>query len=97
LSGSPSKIAVGGLDRDLSTVADEISRQFGNLISVVPSNELTLLNITSARASKPETLRRLLDSRQISLSDVAAIGDDIPDVGMLIACGISVAVANAVP
>ena len=97
LSGSPSKIAVGGLDRDLSAVADEISRQFSNLISVVPSNELTLLNITSARASKPETLRRLLDSRRISLSDVAAIGDDIPDVAMLVACGISIAVANAVP
>lgn len=97
LSGSPAKIAVGGLSRDLSTVADEISQQFGDLVSVVPSNELTLLNITSARASKPETLRRLLDSRQISLSDVAAIGDDTPDVGMLIACGISVAVANAVP
>jgi len=97
LSGSPTKIAVGGLDRDLSAVADEISRQFGDLISVVPSNELTLLNITSARASKPETLRRLLDSRQISLSDVVAIGDDIPDVAMLVACGISIAVANAVP
>jgi Cof subfamily protein (haloacid dehalogenase superfamily) len=97
LSGSPSKIAVGGLGRDLSTVADEISRQFGDLLSVVPANERTFLNITSTRATKPETLRRLLYSRQISMSDVVAIGDDIPDLGMLIACGISIAVANAVP
>jgi len=97
LSGSPSKIAVGGLDRDLSIIADKISRKFGDSVSVVPANERTFLNITSARATKPETLRRLLGSRQISMSDVVAIGDDTPDVGMLVACGIPIAVANAVP
>ena len=55
------------------------------------------INIVSTKTSKPSALQRLLDSQQISLGDIVAFGDDIPDVGMLEACGVSIAVANAVP
>ncbi len=91
------KIAAGGLNRDVSHVASAISQRFGKSISVIPANEMTFLNITSKAATKPDTLRRLLASQNISLDNVIAFGDDIPDVAMLAVCGIPIAVANAVP
>ena len=97
LNRTPAKIAVGGLERDLSAVVGEISRKFGALVSVIPANGTTFLNIISTRASKPDALRQLLQSKQIPLSNVVAFGDDVPDIGMLAACGIPVAVANAIP
>jgi Cof subfamily protein (haloacid dehalogenase superfamily) len=97
LSKEPSKMAVGGLGRDLSHIVQAVSLQFGDVISVVPANNLTFLNITSNKATKSDTLRRLLVSRQLSLDNVIAFGDDIPDVDMMKTCGIPVAVANAVP
>jgi Cof subfamily protein (haloacid dehalogenase superfamily) len=93
----PTKLAVGGLGRDLSHIVQAVSHRFGDVISVVPANDMTFLNITSKKASKPDTLRRLLMSRQLSLDNVIALGDDIPDVDMMKTCGISIAVANAVP
>ncbi len=96
LARMPTKIAVDGLGHDLSAVAGKISRKFGDLVSVIPSNETKFLNIISVRASKPGALRQLLHSQEISLANVVAFGDDIPDVDMLTACGISIAVANSV-
>ena len=97
LAGSPTKIAGGGLGRDLSHVANAVSRQFGDSVSVIPADAMTFLNIISINASKPEALRKLLGSQKLSLDNVVAFGDDIPDVGLLTACGIPIAVANAVP
>lgn len=71
---------------------------YKDTICVVPallSNPL--LNITARQASKPSALRKLLDPVGISLEEVAAFGDDIPDVEMLQECGISLAMANAFP
>ena len=42
-------------------------------------------------------MRKLLASRNISLDSVLAFGDDTPDIGMLAACGIAVAMDNATP
>jgi Cof subfamily protein (haloacid dehalogenase superfamily) len=97
LDDGPMKIAAGGLNRDISHVADEISERFKDVISVVPTYDMTFLNITHKTATKPDTLKRLLSSRQISLKNVIAFGDDIPDIGLLAACGMSIAVANAAP
>jgi Cof subfamily protein (haloacid dehalogenase superfamily) len=97
LDDGPAKIAAGGLNRDISHVAREISGRFKDSISVVPTYDMTFLNITSKTATKPGTLKKLLDSRQIPLENVLAFGDDIPDIGLLSACGIPVAVANAAP
>ena len=97
LADEPTKIAAGGLGRDISGVAEAITRKFGDAVSVIPANEMTFLNITSIRSSKPDSLRRLLASRKILTENVLAFGDDIPDIGLLQACGIPVTVANAVP
>jgi Cof subfamily protein (haloacid dehalogenase superfamily) len=97
IDDGPTKIAAGGLNRDISHVADEISERYNDVISVVPTYDMTFLNITSKKATKPDTLHRLLSSQHISLENVIAFGDDIPDIGLLAACGISVAVANACP
>ena len=58
---------------------------------------MPLLSITSTRASKSEALRKLLGPQSISLDEVLAFGDDLPDLDMLSACGIPVAMANAFP
>lgn len=97
ISRAPGKIAVNGLGRDLSVVAQEIRRQFSDSVSVFPANDMRFLNIPSFRASKPKALQYLLNSRQISVNEVVAFGDDLPDVEMLEICGIPVAVANAAP
>ena len=97
LAGAPTKVLVDGWGHDLSAVASRVSEQFGDFVSVIPSNDTRLLNVVSVRASKPGALRQLLRSQQISLANVVGFGDDIPDVDMLRDCGIAIAVANAVP
>jgi Cof subfamily protein (haloacid dehalogenase superfamily) len=93
----PAKIAVGGLNRDLSHIITELSRRFGNLLSIVPSDGLTFLNITGKRATKPAALKKILGSLNKTLDNVIAFGDDFPDLEMLQACGTAVAMANAIP
>ncbi|MBI4296104.1 MAG: HAD family hydrolase [Chloroflexi bacterium] len=94
----PCKVALSSLGTDVLKLGDEFVKSFGGAISVVPALlGFTMLNITSGQASKPSALRRLLTPRGISLQDMIAFGDDIPDVEMLKECGVSVAVANAFP
>ena len=94
----PCKIALGGLGTDILKLAEKLINTFGNTISVIPGLlGDPILNITNPQASKPCALRKLLTPRGISLQEVIAFGDDIPDVGMLKECGISVAIANALP
>lgn len=97
LRGIPTKIAAGGLSRNISHVAEALSEKFIDDISVVPADENTFLNITSKQATKPDALRKLLKSQRLSLENTVAFGDDLPDAGLLEACGISIAMANAVP
>ena len=94
----PCKTALGGLGMDILKLMDKLTHGFGNTISVIPALlGNPILNITTPEASKPSALRKLLTPMGISLEEVLAFGDDIPDVGMLRECGISVAVANAFP
>ena len=93
----PTKITVNGFGQDLSAVGQEIFRQFGKFISVIPSDNRTFLSIVSNRTSKHEALQKLLSSRKIQLDSVLAFGDDLPDLDMLQTCGIPVAMANAYP
>ena len=55
------------------------------------------MNIVNNRTSKLAALCKLLSSQAIPFSNVIAFGDDLPDLEMLQACGISVAMANAFP
>jgi Cof subfamily protein (haloacid dehalogenase superfamily) len=94
----PCKIGLGGPGTDILKLAEKLINTFSNVISAIPGLlGNPILNITNPHASKPYALRKLLTPRGISLDDVIAFGDDIPDVGMLKECGISVAVANALP
>lgn len=47
-------------------------------------------------AGKVQAIRELAKLLDISVSDIAAFGDDINDIEMLRMCGMGVAVANAV-
>ena len=97
LASTPTKIAAGGLVRNISHVTRALNKEFGDYISVIPSNENTFLNITNRKATKPEALRKILGSSQDRFENVVAFGDDLPDLDMLQVCGISIAVANAIP
>lgn len=97
LTGIPTKIAAGGLLRNISHVATALAENFRDEISVMPANENMFLNITSKKATKPNALRKLLGSEREWLENVVAFGDDYPDLDMLQTCGISIAVANAIP
>ena len=50
-----------------------------------------------AQARKLPGLERILDRRGISLAETAFVGDDFPDLSILRAVGLPVAVGNAVP
>jgi Cof subfamily protein (haloacid dehalogenase superfamily) len=90
------KVALSG--KDISGLAESLTERFGSSLSVVVAKlGSPLLNITAKTATKPFALRRLLTPHGISLDEVLAFGDDLPDVGMLLACGIPVAMANAFP
>jgi hypothetical protein len=93
----PTKITVNGFGRDLSAIVNKISGQFGSVVSVFPSDKRTFLQIVNNRTSKLTALCKLLSFQAIPLSNVMAFGDDLPDLEMLQACGISVAMANAIP
>ena len=97
LTDEPTKISVSGQVRSILAVIEAITKESGDAVTVISTNEMTFLNITSCKATKPESLRRLLASRGITLNNVLAFGDDNPDIGLLQACGIPVAMANAIP
>ena len=97
---NPCKIALG--NTNISQLAEILEKQFGEDISIVGAKYVSalanpVLNITTKTATKPEALRRLLTPHGISLTDTVAFGDDLPDLEMLQACGIPVAMANAIP
>jgi Cof subfamily protein (haloacid dehalogenase superfamily) len=93
----PAKIAVNGLGKDLSSLANEITQCYGVSVAVIPSDSHTFLNILNNKTSKSKALRKLLEPHGISLEETLAFGDDLPDLDMLQGCGISVAMANAIP
>jgi 3-deoxy-D-manno-octulosonate 8-phosphate phosphatase (KDO 8-P phosphatase) len=53
--------------------------------------------VQDAHARKLPALRKLLAELECSMDEVAFIGDDLPDLGVLREVGLPVAVGNAVP
>jgi len=97
LARDPVKIATSRMGKDVSDLAEVVLQRFGDAVSVISSDGMTFLNIISARTSKSGALKKLLLSCDIPLEGVLAFGDDIPDVDLLEACGIPVAMANCAP
>jgi Cof subfamily protein (haloacid dehalogenase superfamily) len=91
----PSKIAASHRGGDLSPLVEALEARFGDVLSIVPGNGLTFLNITMKEATKTRAIETLLASAGWTLGDVLALGDDTPDLDMLRACGTAVAMANA--
>ena len=50
---------------------------------------------TKKEATKESAIKKFCEVSGISLSDVTAFGDDLPDIGMLKLCGTGVAMGNA--
>ena len=97
LARDPVKIAASRMGKDVSDLAHVVLQRFGDMVSVLPANNMTFLNIVSNRTSKSVALRKLLLSKGIPLENVLAFGDDVPDLDLLETCGIPVAMANCVP
>ena len=53
--------------------------------------------ITRRDATKENALLRLCEAAGLRLEEIAAFGDDMPDIGMLRLCGLGVAMGNAIP
>ncbi len=53
--------------------------------------------IMNRAARKEEGIRTAADALGIDMAEVAAFGDDYNDIGMLRACGVGIAVENALP
>lgn len=60
------------------------------------ATELGIFHTIQGSQDKLADLRAWLDVQRIALSDCAMIGDDLPDLPVLTACGYPIAVANAV-
>jgi len=100
ITRNPCKVALG--NTDIFTLAERVEHEFGSSLSIVGAkftNVLStpILNITHKNATKPAAIQNLLEPHAVSLSDVLAFGDDLPDLDMLRACGTAVAMANAFP
>jgi 3-deoxy-D-manno-octulosonate 8-phosphate phosphatase (KDO 8-P phosphatase) len=83
-------------------------RQAGLLVSMVTgrvsdsvrlrAEELQVDDLfQDSQARKLPGLRAILDRRGIALADTAFVGDDLPDLAIMRAVGLPVAVGNAVP
>ncbi len=58
--------------------------------------ELGIRHVVQGSRDKAADLQALLERLDVAPEHVAAVGDDLPDVGMLLASGYPIAVANAV-
>lgn len=61
------------------------------------ARELGIRHVAQGVTDKLAALHRLARARKVALDHCACVGDDTPDVPMLEACGIGVAVADAHP
>lgn len=61
------------------------------------ARDLGVQHVIQGSADKLADLRTLAGRLQVQLSEIACIGDDLPDLPLLRACGFPIAVANAAP
>lgn len=58
--------------------------------------ELGLNEVLLSRADKAQALAGFLDRHQVKAEEIAYVGDDLPDLPVLLACGLSFCPADAV-
>jgi Cof subfamily protein (haloacid dehalogenase superfamily) len=96
IAKQPSKIVIGGIGNDILPLMDILKADTGDSVSIVPA--LTwqpILNITRSGVNKASAIHKLISPAGRSLKNVVAFGDDLPDMDMLVECGIPVAMGNA--
>ncbi|GBF75805.1 hypothetical protein PA598K_04237 [Paenibacillus sp. 598K] len=70
---------------------------FGERLSIVVTDQGTLVQIASAQVSKEAGVRMLCKRYGIAMADTLVFGDDYNDLGLFRVCGWPVAMGNAVP
>ena len=98
IAKQPSKIVIGGIGNDILPLMDILKADMYDSVSIVPA--LTwqpILNITRSGVNKASAIRKLISPAGRSLENVVAFGDDLPDMDMMLECGIPVAMGNALP
>lgn len=95
------KIMVLHIDAQL---AEEIFQKVSSIANVSVTKSISgdnprveSIHITHKNATKKETLIKVADYLNISLSEFIGIGDSYNDTGFLSICGLKVAMGNAVP
>lgn len=96
LDFAPGKVLFGGEPEQLQVLADELRSEFRDRAEVLFSAPM-LLEFNAAGVTKGEALQGLCENLGIDIADTLAFGDNYNDVPMLVAAGLGVAVANAVP
>ena len=94
----PSKLAFSGIGEEILPLMNILNADMGDSVSIVPA--LTwrpILNITCPGVNKASAIHKLISPAGKSLNNVVAFGDDLPDMDMLVECGIPVAMGNALP
>jgi 3-deoxy-D-manno-octulosonate 8-phosphate phosphatase (KDO 8-P phosphatase) len=61
------------------------------------ARELGIRHVVQGAHDKLAALRKLAKARKVTLQQCACVGDDTPDVPILEACGLGIAVADAHP
>ncbi len=59
------------------------------------AKDLDIVLLLQGRVDKHQALLEICEEQQIDISEVAYVGDDLPDLSAIQACGFGVAVANA--
>ncbi len=94
----PSKLALGGIGNEILPLMDILKSEMGDSISIVPALMWhPILNITCPGVNKASAISKLISPTGRTLENVVAFGDDLPDMDMLVECGIPVAMDNSLP
>lgn len=59
------------------------------------ASDLGIVHLAQGREDKKQALSELCTTLSIHLDEVAYVGDDLPDLGAIRACGLGICVANA--
>ncbi len=94
LPAPPTKLTVIDRSGRFDELKDELNRCFGSRLSITISRP-DFLEITDREATKGQALKYLADLHSIPREQVAAVGDSLNDIDMLLYAGTGVAVANA--
>jgi 3-deoxy-D-manno-octulosonate 8-phosphate phosphatase (KDO 8-P phosphatase) len=61
------------------------------------AEELDITHVYQGQGDKRECLRQILEALNLAPEQAAFVGDDLPDLPAMSACGLAIAVANAHP